>query len=396
MQILTFDEILTKICDDFDTLISPKKIARTNTNILYLVFKAISKGFEIINNVCVELSNKFDPASCSEEDLQSVADLVGTERLKGSATGLLINITNTSNENVTLLAGTYTYKYDDDVSFTGTVMSDTVISALNTLSLIFMSDSIGSYAITEQSDIKASVTADVAISSDLSFSCEDNASLLGSEEESDIDFRKRILNTTDRQNTLVELETEIKNLPYIFDCKVKYNPTDDAIDVDGASLSPYKMFIYCSGDIRNEIAEVVAKYSFYQTQEDSTTTHETLTYENEVFANGGCEIIVNYFKKLNFNVDVRYIVDTNFLSASSAREQITSALLKDYRSQLHIDFIREADIYNGIEALDIAGLTLLSVDLKYNNEAVDYIAVPPSCLVYLENVLLENEALALL
>ena len=386
MQILTFDEILTKICDDFDTLISPKKIARTNTNILYLVFKAISKGFEIINNVCVELSNKFDPASCSEEDLQSVADLVGTERLKGSATGLLINITNTSNENVTLLAGTYTYKYDDDVSFTGTVLSDTVISALNTLSLIFMSDSIGSYAITEQSDIKASVTADVVISSDLSFSCEDNASLLGSEEESDIDFRKRILNTTDRQNTLVELETEIKNLPYIFDCKVKYNPTDDVIDVDGASLSPYKMFIYCSGDIRNEIAEVVAKYSFYQTQEDSTTTHETLTYENEVFANGGCEIIVNYFKKLNFNVDVRYIVDTNFLSASSAREQITSALLKDYRSQLHIDFIREADIYNVIEALDIAGLTLLSVDLKYNNEAVDYIAVPPSCLVYLENV----------
>ena len=386
MQILTFDEILTKICDDFDTLISPKKIARTNTNILYLVFKAISKGFEIINNVCVELSNKFDPASCSEEDLQSVADLVGTERLKGSATGLLINITNTSNESVTLLAGTYTYKYDDDVSFTGTVLSDTVISALNTLSLIFMSDSIGSYDITEQSDIKASVTADVVISSDLSFSCEDNASLLGSEEESDIDFRKRILNTTDRQNTLVELETEIKNLPYIFDCKVKYNPTDDAIDVDGASLSPYKMFIYCSGDIRNEIAEVVAKYSFYQTQEDSTTTHETLTYENEVFANGGCEIIVNYFKKLNFNVDVRYIVDTNFLSASSAREQITSALLKDYRSQLHIDFIREADIYNVIEALDIAGLTLLSVDLKYNNEAVDYISVPPSCLVYLENV----------
>lgn len=386
MQILTFDEILTKICDEFDTLISPKKIARTNTNILYLIFKAISKGFEIINNVCVELSNKFDPASCSEEDLQSVADLVGTERLKGSATGLLINITNKSNESVTLLAGTYTYKYDDDVSFTGTVLSDTVISALNTLSLIFMSDSIGSYAITEQSDIKASVTADVVISSDLSFSCDDNASLLGSEEESDIDFRKRILHTTDRQNTLVELETEIKNLPYIFDCKVKYNTTDDVIDIDGASLSPYKMFIYCSGDLRNEIAEVVAKYSFYQTQEDSTTTHETLTYVNEVFANGGCEIIVNYFKKVNFSVDVRYIVDTSYLSASSAREQITSVLLKNYRSQLYIDFIREADIYNTVEALDIAGLTLLSVDLKYNNETVDYIAVPPSCLVYLENV----------
>ena len=384
MELKTFDTILTEICDAFDTLISPKAMLRSNTNIIYLIFKAIAKGFEVINNICVVLSNKFDPANCSEEDLQSVADLVGTERLKGSATGLLVNITNTSNESVQLLAGTYTYKYDDDVSFTGTVLSDTDISALNTLSLIFMSDSIGSYAVTEQPDID--VTADVEISDALSFSCDDNASLLGSEEESDIDFRKRILTTTDRQNTLVELETEIKNLPYIFDCKVKYNPTDDAIDVDGASLSPYKMFIYCSGDIRNEIAEVVAKYSFYQTQEDDTTSHETLTYENEVFANGGCEIIVNYFKKVNFDVDVRYIVDTNFLSASSASEQITAVLLKDYRSQLHIDFIREADIYNTIEALEIAGLTLLSVDLKYNNEAVDYIAVPPSRLAYLENV----------
>lgn len=386
MELKTFDTILTEICDAFDTLISPKAMLRSNTNVIYLIFKAIAKGFEVINNICVVLSNKFDPANCSEEDLQSVADLVGTERLKGSATGLLVNITNTSNEIVQLKAGTYTYKYDDDVSFTGTVLSDTEISALNTLSLIFMSDSIGSYAVTEQTDIKASVTADVAISSALSFSCDDNASLLGSEEESDVDFRKRILTTTDRQNTLVELETEIKNLPYIFDCKVKYNPTDDAIVVDGASLQPYKMFIYCSGDVRNEIAEVVAKYSFYQTQEDDTTSHETLTYENEVFANGGCEIIVNYFKKVNFDVDVRYIVDTNFLSASSASEQITAVLLKDYRSQLHIDFIREADIYNTIEALDIAGLTLLSVDLKYNNEAVDYIAVPPSRLAYLENV----------
>ena len=387
MELKTFDTILTEICDAFDTLISPKSMLRSNTNIIYLIFKAIAKGFEVINNICVVLSNKFDPANCSEEDLQSVADLVGTERLKGSATGLLVNITNTSNESVKLKAGTYTYKYDDDVSFTGTVLSNTDIDALNTLSLIFMSDSIGSYAVTEQPKIEVTYeNPDVAISDALSFSCDDNASLLGSEEESDIDFRKRILTTTDRQNTLVELETEIKNLPYIFDCKVKYNPTDDAIDVDGASLSPYKMFIYCSGDVRNEIAEVVAKYSFYQTQEDDTTSHETLTYENEVFANGGCEIIVNYFKKVNFDVDVRYIVDTNFLSASSASEQITAVLLKDYRSQLHIDFIREADIYNTIEALDIAGLTLLSVDLKYNNEAVDYIAVPPSRLAYLENV----------
>ena len=31
-----------------------------------------AKGYEVINNVCVVLSNKFDPANCSDEDLVSV------------------------------------------------------------------------------------------------------------------------------------------------------------------------------------------------------------------------------------------------------------------------------------------------------------------------------------
>ena len=146
------------------------------------------------------------------------------------------------------------------------------------------------------------------------------------------------------------------------------------------------MFIYCSGDIRNEIAEVVAKYAFYPTQIDSTTTHETLTYENEVFANGSYEIVVNYFKKVNFDVDIKYTTDSIFLTEESAEGQMSTALLKSYRSQIHTDFIREADIYNTLEALEITGLTILSVDLKYNGNEVDYIAIPPSRLAYLDNI----------
>lgn len=384
MELKSFDTILTEICDAFDTLISPSVMLRSNTNIFYLMFKAIAKGFELINNICVVLHNKFDPANCSNEDLSSVASLVGTERLQGSSSGLLVNITNTSAESVTLLAGTYTYKYDDDLSFKGTVLEDKIIEAYATLSLIFMSDTIGSYPITEQSDIE--VTSNVTISEDLTFSCDDNASLLGVEEESDVEFRKRILTTTDRQNSLIELQTAIKNLPYVFDCQIKFNPTDEDVIIDEATLPPYEMFIYCSGDIRNDIAEVVAKYAFYPTQIDATTTHETLTYENEVFANGSYEIVVNYFKKVNFDVDIKYTTDPIFLTEESAEGQMTTALLKSYRSQIHTDFIREADIYNTLEALEITGLTILSVDLKYNGNEVDYIAIPPSRLAYLDNI----------
>ena len=48
MQLKTFNEILTGLCDDFDYLISPRFIARTNNNIIYLLFKAIAKGYEVI------------------------------------------------------------------------------------------------------------------------------------------------------------------------------------------------------------------------------------------------------------------------------------------------------------------------------------------------------------
>lgn len=122
MELKTFDTILTTICDSFDSLISPRTIARTNTNIIYLIFKAAAKGYEIINNVCVVLSNKFDPLYCSDDDLISSASIVGTERHKGSATGLHITITNNGSVPVTLLAGLYTYALDDDTKFEFEVM----------------------------------------------------------------------------------------------------------------------------------------------------------------------------------------------------------------------------------------------------------------------------------
>ena len=96
MQLLSYDEILTKICDSFNALIAPRTIARANTNIIYLIFKAVAKGYEVINNTVVTLSNKFNPENCSVEDLDSVSSIVGTERLQGSASGLHIIITNNS------------------------------------------------------------------------------------------------------------------------------------------------------------------------------------------------------------------------------------------------------------------------------------------------------------
>jgi hypothetical protein len=124
MEIKTFNTILTELCDDFDVLITPRTMARSNTNIIYLIFKAIAKGMEVINNVCVTLSSKFNPENCSDEDLLSVASLVGTERRKGSASGLRITVTNKGEDEITLLAGTYTYELDEETSFEFEVLED--------------------------------------------------------------------------------------------------------------------------------------------------------------------------------------------------------------------------------------------------------------------------------
>ena len=383
MQLLTFNEILTKLCDDFDELISPRKIARSNTNIIYLLFKAISKGYEIINNVCVVLSNKFDPANCSEEDLVSVAYLVGTEKLEGSASGLEIVIKNTGTSSATLLAGTYKYQLDDDTAFIFELIEDLTLTDGSTSSVISMSEHIGTYPVTAQSEIE--VTSETnTIPSDITFSCLDNAGLLGTPAETNLAFRERILTDTTRQNTLKELELKLKNLPYLYDAKVIFNDTTEPIAVGSYTLPPFYMLIFFSGSIRSEIAEVVAEGAVYPTLETNESIE--LRYVNDVFANGYYPVYVVPFDTLNYVIEVECDVDTTYISVEKARAEIKSFLESNFRVRIHKDYVKEEEIYNKLKELNISGINILNIEIKYNNAVVPYIAVPPSAIPYLNNV----------
>ena len=374
MELKTFDTILTGICDSFDELIAPKTIARSNTNIIYLLFKAIAKGFETINNICVVLSNKFDPLSCSDEDLESVADIVGTERYSASASGLHITITNNGETEVTLKAGLYDYAFDDDTTFEFEVTEDTVISAGSYISFIAMSTETGSYAVTAQSDI--TVTSVQDISEDLTFSCTDNTALLGSDEETDIEFRKRINTDTDRQNSLVELQDEIKNLPYIFDCKIKFNETNEDIEYDGITIPPFTALIFYSGEIKSELAEKVASKIICPTLR--TTNSVAVQYKNDIFANGSYTVYLTPFAKTQYAVEIIYKINNTYANDYDAQSEIRTALFNQFVSEVHSDYIKEDDIYNAIEELGISGIEVLGVNLKYNGNNVNYIEVPVS------------------
>lgn len=382
MEIKSFDTILTQLCDDFDYLITPKKISRSNTNIIYLLFKAIAKGYEVINNVCVVLSNKFNPAKCSEEDLVSVASLVGTQRRAGSASGLHIVVTNGGDTAKTLLAGIYTYALNDDVTFEFEVLTDTQVAVGGSVSYIAMSDSIGRYEVTAQQDIK--VESEQSIDSDFSFSCTDNTSLLGNEPEGLLAFRKRILNTYDRQNTIVELEEYLRNLPYLFDCKVKYNQTDYDIMAGNVVVPPMQCVIFVSGEIKQELAEMVADYIICPTV--ATQDSVAVTYDNSVFAGGEYVVNIIPFAKLEYTVDILYRVNDEYVNIYDAKEAIEKALLTAFVAEKHMDTVKEDDIYNVIESVVYTGIDILAVNLKVSGTGVNYVEVPVDKIPELTNV----------
>ena len=383
MEIKTFDTILTEICDNFDALISPRTISRSNTNIIYLLFKAIAKGYEIINNVCVTLSNKFDPLYCSDDDLTSSASIVGTERKQGSATGLHITITNNGLGAVTLLAGIYNYALDDDTKFEFEVIEDTTITAGGHVSFIAMTEKIGRYSVTAQTTI--TVTSERDISPDLVFSCTDNTSLLGVTEETDLEFRERINSDTDRQNFFVELENDIRNLPYIFDCKVKYNAETVEIKYDDHTIPPYTVAIFYSGEIKNEIAEKVCEKIICPTLKTSDSVE--VYYENDVFVGGKYAINLIPFAKTQYAVELIYKINNIYVSKYDAQTKIRTALFNTFVSERHVDYVKEDDFYNTIEALNIVGIELLGVNLKYNENNVSYIEVPSSRIPELTDVI---------
>lgn len=366
MQIITYNEALTQICDWFDSVIAPRTIARTNTNIIYLIFKAFAKAWEVINNTCVELNDKFDPANCTDSDLESIAFLVGTERIGGSSSGLLVTVVNNASEAVYLPAGTYTYALDEDTSFSATFTADKLVESESSIQITFLSADKGSFPVTSQQDI--SLTAvdlngdEITIPDTFSFANADNSQLLGYADETDLEFRKRIIEDTDRQDVITEIKNKIKSLPYVFDCDIKFNDNPVEQSYDGYVIPPYYMLLMVSGDIKDEIAEIVASKGVYPTVQTDADSYAV--YQNDVFADGQYKVWITPYRKYDFSVDVAFYADENFISSTQAEEKIRKGLFNAINGNRHIDVITENDIFDFINALNITGVKVLGVNIN--------------------------------
>ena len=374
MELKTFDTILNQMCDDFDAIISPRKITRADSNILYLIFKAMSKGYEIINNVVVALSNKFNPAYCDDADLLSVAELVGTNKIPANASGLKITATNNGGQPVTLLAGEYHYKLNDTITFIFTLLEDVTIQAELSSVFLAMSNELGSFPVTTQNLI--TVTSDRVIPNDVSFACTDNVALLGRAEETNTEFRERIMTQVDRQDVFKELEAKINAMPNVFDCRLKFNATLETISYEGYNIEPYHLIIFVSGNINNSIAKTVAQNSIYPTTQtpDSIEVH----YTSNVFFDDKYSVYINPFKKKEFSVEVVYKIDEEFMDDYNARLKMRTALFNNFTGEIHKDYIKEDDVYKVLSSLLMEAVDILAVNLRVNGADVDYVSVPAS------------------
>ena len=385
MEIKSFDAILTELCDYFDSLVSPKKIERANTNIVYLFLKACSKGWEIINNICVALNNKFNPELCSDEDLESTGKLVGTKRRSGSVSGLRISIYNPSVTPVILPQGTYVYSLNDEVSFSFTVDVDTEIGEESSAYYTALSDSIGAYRVTQQTGIAIS-SPDAVVPSTFIFSCTDNLPLLGHSEETILEFRQRVNSDTERQDVINELKEKILELPYVYDCSVIFNREESSTVIGDFTIPPYYMLIVIStAKYTDEIAQIVAESAIYPTVNVENESHE-VRYINDVFASGYYPVYLNDFVKKDFEIGLNAVIDSTYNSAGVVKDKIESALMNYFNSNVYRPSITAEDVFEQINKLNLAGVTVLSVNFDVDGATVDFVSFNKTELPNLTNV----------
>lgn len=390
-MIQTYTEILTAICDEYDSYIAPKRIRRDNTNFLYLVFKAIAKGYERISNIYVLLRGKFDPEVCSDADLESIAKIAGTKKKQGNYSGLVVTIANTGSETVIVESGQYSYALDDSVNFLFTINTDIELSALQSVEVAAFSDQKGAYRVSDVLALPVTRVDEAAIHPDIRFSCADNELLQGSLDESNIDFRKRVLNDTTRQDTIKELELDIANLPYIFDCKLVFNQTQDAVDVGGVSVPPYHLLVNINGDPRKEIASIIAERNIYPTVEVDPA--KVITYDSDVFIGGYYPVYYNTFSYIDFDVSLKYVYNPEIVAEATIVESISAALQKFKTTQKHEPFVTEDIFYDVVKSLYLPSFKLLDVKLLVDSLEVDYVSVPPTSIPRLVSIIHDGDTL---
>jgi hypothetical protein len=188
---------------------------------------------------------------------------------------------------------------------------------------------------------------------------------------------------------MVELELALRNLPYLFDCRVRFNNTSESQTYDGITIPPYHAVIFFSGEAKEEITDIIARKMLFPTVQ--TNDSVTLEYHNAILLSGVQEYHIIPFHSLNFGIKVSYPLHEQYITDFLAQGEMTKALNLAFISESHdSDFITENDVYTVLNGLSLAGLTVLDVNLMQGGNEVPYINIPISRIPKLTGITYNN------
>jgi hypothetical protein len=390
----SIDEITTQMVDNYDELLQqatdrPLSVWRNHNNKLYLIFRAVAAGIQLMLEAISALRSRFDPAKCDDVDLYSTAKIVGTEFRQGAGSLLTITITNTSlEEEQTLAAGVYRYVSVSGMPFSFMLPTDVLFEPQQVRIISAISGQKGAFRVYQNADIKLSRADGASINSFIHFSCADNISLLGYGDEDSLSFRQRILTDAERQDQIKELELSIRNLPNIFECNLKYNNTENIVVFDGIELDPYQMLVVITGSPTNEIADKFVKGTLYHTKEVTSPgiTGGTVYHEDPHYINGRYPVHFIYHLKDDFQLYIEYQYDSGKLKGTQVEEQLNAAL-NVYRNVVqHVGMLTEDDVYTVLRSVVLPDVKVLTVRISQNGENMPYIMIPQTRMYNLTQV----------
>lgn len=383
MKIKTYDELVIEMCDAFDAFIAPKQITRSNENFLYLLLKAIAKGYERIITLVAGVNNKFNPLSCSDEDLESIAFLVGTERKKGKSSGLQIIATNNTGEAATLPAGEYRFERDAESVFTFLVLQDIPFPDNASFEFLAFSTVQGIVEVDDIGDIDVK-RVDEQLFPDFDFECFNNNRLVGYPDESNLNFRQRILTTSDRQDAIKELEMEIGNLPYILDVTARFNEGASPVTVGGISVPPKHLLLTLNGDPREEVADVVCRHTIYPTVEVDSSDY--VSFFSPILLGGEYKVFFNRFTYTNYDLEITYRYNSRLVKDEIIELEIEKLLLPFRFEARYKPFLTEREFYESVGSVSLPSFSLLDIKLKQGGNEVTYLDSNPVEILRLDNV----------
>lgn len=399
----SLDEILQELGDHFDSDIAPsgRKIVRSTANKIWLILRAFSRGLYGLYQVVSSLRFRFDPLYCSEEELESTMRITGTERKPGKASLLSVVIWNNHlTEERTLFAGLYSYNSSNGVTFTLDMQEDVVIPAQSFMKRDFHSTLggspyIGSFPVSDNSNITIVSEDELDIDPDISFDCENNEAQLGYPEETLFEVRQRILTDNQRQEILRILEERLQDLPNIHECTIIGNngltPVSSPYLQDDEEtfvpIIPQSVMVILTGSPTSDFAlQFLSLCPFITTVPEGVANYGTVYYSSDIYTDGQFPVHFLYHKIAYYDIVIKYGYSSKQIATISVEDTMRQLLLPLKASTRYKELISTEDVSKLLSSYQNPAVKILSISFNYNGSNVNYIGFDKTLIARLNNV----------